>query len=194
MPLTHTLHHFVVEHDDLPAFHAGFLVVSFLAAAMFTSGVFLLMILAHMSLDIVKYREVHGFSMGQTIIATLRESLVDILFLVVALCFAVTFRIESGVAVMSGLLRAEETLIRAAGMLFPKLKIFYHFAFVVTSLKAHLLTIHPSISGHLRLGEVLTLMLLITCSAYLLVSPLLLSTDPGVIPAILMREITPGLV
>ena len=52
---------FAHEHDDIPAFHAAYLVGTFLAAAIFNLGFFLLLIIGHMCLDVVKYRDFHGY-------------------------------------------------------------------------------------------------------------------------------------
>ena len=57
---------FAWVHDELPAFHAAYLVLTFLTAALFNFGVFALLIAAHMMLDFVKYREVHGFTLLNT--------------------------------------------------------------------------------------------------------------------------------
>ena len=48
-----SVRHFAHEHDDQPAFHATYLVIAFLTALLFNLGAFGLLIIAHMSLDMV---------------------------------------------------------------------------------------------------------------------------------------------
>ena len=49
------------SHDEYPAFHAGYLVLTFLIAALFNLGMFALLISAHMMLDYIKYTELHQY-------------------------------------------------------------------------------------------------------------------------------------
>ena len=86
-----SVRHFAHVHDDLPAFHAGYLVLTILVASLLNLGVFGLLIIAHMALDYVKYREHHGFSWRRTMEGMVRESLVDIALLGVGVVFAVYF-------------------------------------------------------------------------------------------------------
>ena len=101
------LRHFAHEHDDLPAFHAVYLLLAILSAGFFNLGAFGLLIVAHMVLDVVKYRDRHGYSWHQTYDGVVRESLVDITLLLVGTVFAVYLHHSVGVASLSGLMRAE---------------------------------------------------------------------------------------
>ena len=157
------------EHDDLPAFHAAYLVLTMLAAAMFNMGVFGLLIIAHMSLDLVKYREFHGMSWRATFEGILRESLIDITLLFVGLVFGIYLHHSVGIAGLSGLMRAEVTIIRALGTMIPKMKILHNFLKVMSHLHHYMRHVHPhfrdSYSGVERacfffLGITITLLLL----------------------------------
>jgi len=141
--LFNRLRAFAHQHDDLPAFHAGYLVLTLLAAALFNMGAFALLIVAHMTLDYVKYRELHGMSFRSTWEGILRESLVDITLLSVGLVFAVYFHHTGGIAGLSGLMRAEFTIIRALGTVIPKMKILQDFLKVVSHLHHYMAHIHP---------------------------------------------------
>jgi len=136
---------FAHHHDEIPAFHAAYLVLAVLAAAMFNMGAFAMLIIAHMALDVVKYREHHGFSWSMTIEGTIRESLVDIALLFVGLVFAVYLHHSVGIASLSGILRAEVTVIRALGTVLPKLKILHHFLKIMSHLHHYMETVHPHI-------------------------------------------------
>lgn len=134
---------FAHEHDDLPAFHAAYLVLAFLSAGLFNLGAFGLLVIAHMSLDIVKYRERHAYSWRDTLDGVMRESLVDITLLSVGLVFSVYLHHTVGVASVAGLMRAELSVLRTLAVLLPKLKILHHFLKVVAHLHHYLEQVHP---------------------------------------------------
>ncbi|MAE68794.1 MAG: hypothetical protein QF793_01920 [Candidatus Peribacteraceae bacterium] len=134
---------FAHQHDDLPAFHAAFLILAFITAGLFNLGAFGLLIVAHMSLDIVKYRERHQYSWKDTFDGVVRESLVDVTLLSVGLVFSVYLHHGVGVASVAGLMRAELSVLRMLALLVPKLKILHHFLKVVAHLHHYLEQVHP---------------------------------------------------
>lgn len=144
--ITTPIKRFAHAHDDLPAFHAAYLILALLAAGLFNLGAFGLIIVAHMSLDWVKYREVHSLSYKETMVGMLRESIVDITLLVVGLVFAVYLHHSVGVASVSGLMRAELSVLRTAAIMIPKVKILHHFLKIIAHLRHYLEHLHP----HLR--------------------------------------------
>ncbi|MCB9808417.1 hypothetical protein H6770_04145 [Candidatus Peribacteria bacterium] len=137
------LRHFAHEHDDIAAFHAAFLVLAFLSAGLFNLGAFGLVIIAHMSLDVVKYRERHGCTWAETTEGALRESLVDVTLLLVGLVFSVYLHHSVGVSSLAGLMHAEVAMIRSVALLVPKIKILHHFLKIVSHLHHYLEQIHP---------------------------------------------------
>ncbi len=137
---------FAHEHDDIPAFHAAYLVGTFLAAAIFNLGFFLLLIIGHMCLDVVKYRDFHGYSWYLTWKAVFMESIVDIALFLLALTFAVYLNHTFALEVVSGLVRSEMTVIRALGMLVPKIQILEHMLSLVVNFHTYLHSPHPDLS------------------------------------------------
>jgi len=135
---------FAHEHDDMPAFHAAYLILAFLTAGLLNLGAFGLLILAHMTLDYVKYRERHGFDLRGTWDGMIRESLVDVTLLAVGLVFSVYLHHSVGVASVAGLMRAELSIIRMVALLVPKLKILHHFLKVIAHLHHYLEQVHPT--------------------------------------------------
>lgn len=144
---------FAHRHDDLPAFHAAYLVLTLLSAALFSLGVFALLIVAHMSLDFVKYREVHKFTLKGTVEGIVRESLVDVVLLFVGLTFAVYFHHTMLIAGVSGLIRAEMTILSAFGMLIPKFTILHHIVEVTVHVGHYIRHPHPRIGKGWSWGE-----------------------------------------
>ena len=141
--VTQTLRQFAHEHDDIVAFHAIFIILAFLCAGLFNLGAFAMLILAHMALDTVKYRERHACSWRLTLEGVARESLVDITLLLVGLVFAVYLHHSVGVASLAGLMRAELAVIRSVAMFVPKVKILHHFLKVMAHLHHYLEQVHP---------------------------------------------------
>lgn len=133
------IRNFASRHDQLPAFHAAYLVLTALIAALLPLGAFGVLIVAHMALDTVKYREIRELSWGRTMASVLRESLVDMTLLGLGLLFAVFLHHSLPViAGISGLLRAEVTIVRAVGTLVPKVRILGHFMTVMSNLQEYL--------------------------------------------------------
>ena len=142
---------FAREHDDLPAFHAAFLVLTFLAAAMLNLGFFALLIALHMVLDVVKYRDVHRLNWFKTAEGVLRESIVDVTLLSFGLVVSVYLHPSlTGLIGIKGLMLAELTVVRGVGVVAPKLKILYDSLKILYHLEVYLDRIHP------RLGEKLS--------------------------------------
>ena len=145
--ITAPLRRFAHEHDDLPAFHAGYLLIAVICAAILNLGAFALLVFAHMALDTVKYRERHKRSWKETWDGVIHESLVDITLLLVGIVFAVYLHHTIGVASLAGLLHAELSIIRSGAMLVPKLKILHDFLKIISHVRQYLDIILPR---HLR--------------------------------------------
>ncbi len=179
------------EHDELPAFKAAYLVVAFIIAAMFNMGAFALLIAAHMALDIVKYRDVHGCGLMKTVVGVLRESLLDLMLLSLGLFFAVTFHHSVAMAGLSGLLRAEITLIGGFGTVIPKFEILHHFVQTILHLHAHFVSAHERIGKRLSMGELICVLLIFGSVTALWMMPTFLHIEPSVVEQILLWEIIP---
>jgi hypothetical protein len=104
--------HFAHEHDEFPAFHAAYIVAAIFTSLLFHLGAFLLLILFHMSLDFVKYREIHGLPLFDTFRAMILESILDIALLLFALTLSVYLHNTFLVTLSSGFVRSEFTLIQ----------------------------------------------------------------------------------
>lgn len=164
-----------LEHDSAPAFHAAYLVFVFLAAALLNSGAFAVLVAAHISLDIVKYREVHRFPWARTLAATFRENLVDVALLVTALCFAVYFHHATSITAVSGALHVEQTIIRGLGMALPKMEVLFHNMRIMTGMREHLRDVRQGAIGRRYLfTEKLCVLALLAGIAALIAAPAIL--------------------
>ena len=186
-----SVRHFAHVHDDLPAFHAGYLVLTLLVASLLNLGAFGLLIIAHMSLDLVKYREHHHFTWRRTFEGMMRESLVDIALLSIGAVFSVYLHHTVGLASVSGLLRAELSVVRAAAMLVPKLKILHNMLKIVSHLHHYLDQAHPRISkGWSQIDRFC--FFTIAASVFLIVAaPALMGVEMETVMFILRGELLP---
>jgi hypothetical protein len=184
--------HFAHEHDDLVAFHAAYLVLAFLSAGFFNLGAFGLLVIAHMALDWFKYREKHGMTRRQTMEGIVRESLVDVTLLMVGLVFSLYLHHSvGGVASVSGLMRAEITIIRMAALLVPKLKILHHFLKIIAHVHHYLDVVHPRHrSGWSALDQMCFYFCGLSLFLVIFAAPLM-SVDFDVIKHILAEELIP---
>lgn len=186
-----SMRHFAHVHDDLPAFHAGYLVLTLLVASLLNMGAFALLIVAHMTLDFVKYREHHGFTWRRTMEGMVRESLVDIALLSIGLVFAVYLHHTVGLASLSGLLRAEMTVVRAAAMLVPKVKILHDFLKIISHIRHYMDRVHPRFKkGWSRLDHFFFATVYVSVFL-ILMAPVLMGTEGSTITRILGQELIP---
>ena len=181
---------FVLRHDDLPAFHAAYLAITFVAAALLTTGAFAVLVAAHMALDIVKYREIHHFSWRATAAATFRESLLDLFFLGMALTLSVYLHHATGVVAVGGLIRSEEIILRAIGTVLPRMGVLCNFLWIMSTLREHMLLVQKGIAGRWRRSEILCLLGVGACALLIVAAPFILEDREAVL-RILLREMIP---
>ncbi|MDD4628478.1 MAG: hypothetical protein PHE68_03745 [Candidatus Peribacteraceae bacterium] len=186
-----TIRRFAHEHDDLPAFHAGYLVLTVLVAALFNLGAFAVLILAHVSLDIVKYREVHQCNWRRTMEGVFHENVFDVLLLAIGFVFAVYFHHTGGIAGVSGVMRADVTIFRAFGTLIPKVEILQDFLKVTLHLSAYLRFPHSQLGSGWSQGERLCLFFLSACVILLISAPFVQGMDASDFGEIIAREVAP---
>lgn len=191
MSLTATFRSFAHEHDDLPAFHAGYLVLTFLFAAIFNLGAFLALIIAHMSLDVVKYHDLHGLSWSKTMRGTVRESLLDIALLLLGLFFAIYLHHATVIVALSGLVRAETTILLMLGTLLPKVEILHHIAWILSTVVTHLGYIKPAQQEEWTVSELFHITIAVGALTMIVLAPLLLQMDAGSFAAILEKQLIP---
>jgi len=120
---SHSLRLSAYYHDEAPAFHAGIIVLVILAALLGNFGLFLVLISAHAALDTVKYREVRKLSWGKTLQSVLRESLFDVMLLMLAINVWFYLQPDAGILASGGWERSLGTTVRGMGTLLLKIAI-----------------------------------------------------------------------
>ncbi len=136
---------FAARHDHSPAFHAAYLCLTVLIAVMLNLGAFVLLIAAHMALDTIKYREVHGMRWKWVFRGVVRESLVDIVLLILGFTSIVYLHHGVGLAAASGLLRSQTTFLKGIILLLTKSRILFDILCVLSALPQHMhhIAVHP---------------------------------------------------
>ena len=190
---TFSIRHFAHRHDDIPAFHAGYLVLTLLSAALFNLGTFAVLILIHMGLDLFKYREHLGYGWKLTFEGMVRESLLDITLLTIGLVFSVYLHHTVAFVGISGLMRTELTVLRLFGTLIPKVKILHNFLKVMAHLRHYLDHTHAHLRQHWSGIDRVCLFSIGLCSFLLFFAAPLLHTNFGHIGMILSEELIPSI-
>lgn len=185
------LREFARSHDDIPAFHAAFLVFALLAAAMFNLGVFAVLIVLHMGLDFVKYRDVHHCSLPRTAKGMLLESLPDLALLMIGLSFSVFVHHSTAVLGVSGLLHANLTILRSLGVFLPKVAILEHIIEIIIHLRRYLRHPHPDLDALWTTRNIVYVTVIALCVVSLFMAGPLTNTDSSVIAQIVWWELTP---
>lgn len=181
------------RHDDLPAFHAAFLVSTFLAAAVLNLGCFALLIAIHMSLDIVKYHDVHGYGFRKTLHATFLENLFDLTLFFIAFASSIYLHHTFALASLSGIRRAGLSLFEVITTVVPKMQILQHFLYLLSGLHSYLHMIHPRVGRPLSGAQRLCIASVAVCVLLLILSPYRFAGHESELAEILMKELIPGL-
>ena len=189
--LNNNIRTFIHEHDRMPAFHAGYLVVTFLIAALFNLGMFALVIIAHMTLDYVKYTELYGYSRRNTWKAMLSESSIDIVLLLIGFVFAVYLHHGVEMAAVSGLVRAAVTLARGLGTVIPKLEILYRFVDTLMNPQEHMQHVQETVRARWTFSFACMIFLGGVCVLLLILAPVILTLDGALLEKVLMDQMIP---
>lgn len=183
-----SLRHFAHEHDDLPAFHAGYLVLALFSALLLPLGAFALLIALHAILDVVKYREVHSYSWKRTCEGVFREGLLDMTLLMIGLVCEVYLHSSVGVASVSGLLRTEFFIVEILGTTLPKFSILHHILKIFAHVHHYMENVHPRMQKNFSDLDVLCVTFLGVSVLLLIFAPFLMHTEGAVIRHILNEQ------
>lgn len=186
---TRSLRAFAAQHDALPAFQAGYIVLTFIVAALFRLGTFALLIAAHMALDVMKYREYRGLAWGKTIRAVVRENITDVALFTIGLACAVYFHYSLPViAGVSGISRAFLSILGAAGTTVPKWEIGNRFVRTLRNMPAYLQDKSMKIGAPFDGMERFCFFAIVFNLALIAISPFLLATDTATIIGVVLEE------
>lgn len=188
--ITHSFRSFTHQHDDMPAFHAAYLVSTFLAAALLNLGYFAVIIVIHMALDYVKYRDIHQYDYAKTFKALTLESIGDIALFLLALTFVVYLNHAYMLAAVSGLLRSELTLLRAIGTLLPKIRILEHILCIAMNFHLYLHSVPPGLDEPLTRLQKWSMRISVLCIGLLIAAGFLFQNHGWDLVRILEQELS----
>ncbi len=186
--ISHSARAFAVAHDGIPAFHAASILLTVIAAALLNTGAFAVLIAAHASLDIVKYRDVHAMPWGRSIVATFRESLLDLFFLSLALCFSLYLHHGQSIFALSGVVRLEAIFFQVFGIGLARLEVLMHQLWVFSDIRKHFHDVRDA-TGPWRRREILWLSGLVTAIAFITAAPFVM--EPGAFMRVMMEQGVP---
>ncbi|MDB4979164.1 MAG: hypothetical protein JWM56_1350 [Candidatus Peribacteria bacterium] len=181
----------IADHDDIPAFRAGFFVLSLLCAALLNFGAFALLILAHMALDTVKYRDVHGYSWGVTVRGVVRESIQDMALLAIGLCMAMLLDPSLNFEYVAVTFHGKAVLVRAGSILFTKFIVLQRFTAILADPAAHMQSTNAALRQKWYFGEQSFVVLFFVLTAVLLLAPLLLPISDALYRHVLLQQMVP---
>ncbi len=183
--LSTQFHAFAKSHDDLPLFHAGYLVLTLLAFFLLNLGVFSLLIAAHIALDLVKFSNMPETTPKVTVIATVRENLIDLFMLSLALCLAVYLHHGAGIIAVSALLRLEVTLVRSFAIFLPQIENVWHGMSAFGNIRRHVARIQYA-TAPWSMGEKVMLWGFLMSLFLIVIAPVLTHDFPAV--ALILKE------
>lgn len=160
--------------EEMPALHASFLLLTFIAAALLNLGFFAVLVFLHMMVDAVKYREVHRYSWTQTLRATLIESLVDLMLLSLGTFAAIYLHRDAGIVATSSVLSVKAIIARAAMLYIPRVEILSHTVHIASNLRRHVRDATTKRNAMLTRGQRLSLFALLFCTLMILWAPFIL--------------------
>jgi hypothetical protein len=191
--ITRSIRSFAHSHDDIPAFHAAYLVAVFLVSSLLNLGFFLWLIVLHMGLDFVKYRELHGYSYRKTVHAMFLESITDVAMFLVALTTAVYLHHTFLIAMVGGLVRSELTLLRALGTIIPKIHILEHIIHISVDVHSYLHESVPGLDRPMTRVQIWSIRMAWACAFLLFFAVILHRGDEIALLKILAHELVPAL-
>lgn len=180
------------RHDEWPMFRVWFTVATVVASIVFNLGIFFALVLCHMGLDVIKYRTRHGLKWDWVAVETVRESLVDVFFIVLGVLLAIIFHHTIAIGGLGRLGEFPILLLDLILRVGPRLKIAEHILEVVTYWKHHFTA--PFVPRTpLSRGERKVCLATIAVTAITLLLPLLSSLTFENILHTAKRELTPRL-
>ena len=181
---------FASGHDELPAFHAAYLLTIFLVAALFNVGAFAVLVLGHAVLDYVKYRDIEHMRRGTAIAATFRENTVDVLLVSVSVLFAVYLHHAAGLVTLGAAMRPAAFILRGIGMLLPEMGIMRHTLEIMSDLPGHF-SRRKKVTKSRSRAQRLMFMCILMNVALLVLAPVILHLSAVTYSHILMDTLVP---
>lgn len=183
----HNLIAIVRDSDQQPAFHAGYLVLMMLAAALLHLGAFALLLMVTCMTDAVHLYQHCRMSLVRALGMALRRQILNVALLAGALVVAVFLNgALPALGVLSGLAQSSVTIVRGLALLIVKMKVLHD---------ALLMMVHGHPRQHLSRNwspsELLCLFCICIAAVLLVLSPSLLAVSVVHVWSMLRIELLP---
>lgn len=169
-----------VTKMDLPAVHATYVIVALIVAGLFNLGVFGVLLLGHLGLDVWKYWTQFHLRGRKFFEAILRENLLDCMLFFLALTTALYLNQSlPHIAALSAAGRTHVVLLRGLAVLLPKFTILHRTLRVLLNL--HAWKMHKPVHFHasFTLSECTYLSALGIAIVLFALAPTILGMDPA---------------
>jgi hypothetical protein len=187
-----SLRRFPLAYEDLPAFHAAYIMLVLVFAGLANLGFFAVLIVLHVLLDFIKYRFVLVFKFLRAYFGMLRESLMDITLFFLALSTYVYLNPAlPTIQILSDVTQWHVTVMRGLALLLPKLTILHHLLRVVFNLPTYMRSPHPRLREPFTLLDFICIFTFLIALVLLVLAPHLLSLDAEQFRSMLADELTP---
>jgi hypothetical protein len=173
--------------DTIPALRAGHIALIVLAAALLNVGAFAVLILGHMCLDVIKYRD-GKTGWGGAFRRTWHANIVDVALLVISFTIALYFHHTGGIIVISGIVRADVLLLQALVVFLPKAKILYRTLHSIQVMQSRMTNSFPL---QWTPGRAFATAAIAVCVLLLIVAPIVLKIQSGSLVGFVERELVP---
>ncbi|HVW66139.1 MAG TPA: hypothetical protein VHA78_00225 [Candidatus Peribacteraceae bacterium] len=187
-----SLRRFSLAYEDLPAFHAAYIMLVLVFAGLCNLGFFACLIAAHVALDFYKYRVHLGYNSLKAFRGVVRGSLIDIalLFLAISTFVYLNPSLDS-IRMLNADLQLRVTIMRGLAILLPKLTILHHSLRIAFDLPSYMQTPHTRIRKPFGIIEYVSLSTLFIALALLAVASGVLGLDMTQFGSMLAPELLP---
>ncbi len=185
----------VLPYEKLPSFHAAYLMLVLVFAALCNLGFFTILVIAHISLDYLKYRVNFQYEPWEAFRGMMKESLVDVALLLLALStFVYLNQSLPIIADLEGARVLHVTVVRALALILPKLTILHHSLRVLFHVPSYFQTPYPKLYKPFRLSDYVCIATCFIAAGLLIASPFILHISIDQLKEILLQQMIPWVI
>jgi len=187
-----SLRRFGFAYEDLPAFHAAYIMLVLVFAGLCNLGFFACLVAVHIVLDFYKYRVRLGYRPMKALRGMMRESLLDVSLLFLALSTFVYLNpgLDS-ITLLTDNIQLRVTVLRGLALLLPKLTILHHSLRIAFDLPAYMTTPHSSLKKPFGIVDYVCMSVLAIAAVLIVIAPFALGLTSSQFAAMLTPEILP---
>ncbi len=183
---------FIDGHDRLPAFYVAYLVLTLCAAFFLNLGAFAVVVCLHVALDVLKFRWQARRGAWIPLLAAFHENLIECTLFAVALAFSVYVHHMVGIVGMSGVLRAEASLLGFVLFLAKSSDLFEGSLKIIAETLHFVERVRPDAHRGFTFCDRFYVATIAACALLLAFAPQFTGAEPRVIGIVILAELMPG--